>query len=73
MKNSSTYSLLVRSEEKGRNLFESAVYSLVVLSTMASLTLFAMQSITLPGETQGDTASSAIAAQANDAAVVAQS
>ena len=63
MKTQSTYSLLVNSYEKGRSIFESAVYGLLVLSAVASIGQFASQSITAPGE---------IAASSNRGVVVAE-
>jgi hypothetical protein len=50
MKKPSTYSLLVRSEEKGRSLFETAVYALVVLSAIVSIGQFTLTTVTLPGD-----------------------
>jgi len=44
----STYSLLVRSEEKERNLSETAVYTMLTLSTVFSLWQFANQPFTVP-------------------------
>ena len=48
MKTKSTYSLLVSSQEKGRNIFEALVYAAVVLSSVASLLQFAGQSVAAP-------------------------
>jgi hypothetical protein len=44
----STYALLVRSENKERNIFEGAVYVAVVLSALFSLWQFAKQPVDLP-------------------------
>ena len=44
----STYALLVRSENKERNIFEGAVYVAVVLSALFSLWQFAKQPVALP-------------------------
>lgn len=55
METHSTYSLLVRSHEKGRSIFEAAVYALVVLSTVVSIYQFTAQALTLP--TQASTKS----------------
>ena len=44
-----TYSLLVGSEEKGRSLFEGAIYALIVLCTAFSGWQFASNSVALPG------------------------
>jgi hypothetical protein len=48
MKTKSTYSLLVRSEEKGRSIFEMAVYSALVLCSFASVLQFASAPLALP-------------------------
>lgn len=44
----STYALLVRSEEKGRSLFETIAYGLVMLSAVAAIWQFAQQPVNLP-------------------------
>ncbi|CAN5151301.1 hypothetical protein BH20VER2_BH20VER2_18120 [soil metagenome] len=44
MKNQSTYSMLVNSTEKGRDLFETAVYAVVALSAVVMVGHSAMQS-----------------------------
>jgi len=41
----STYSLLVRSEEKKRAVFETIVYGLVILSAVAAILQFAEQPV----------------------------
>ncbi len=66
MKNTpTTYSLLVRSEEKGRTIFEGAIIGLIVLSTAFTGWQFASSSIVLPGmATTKVTAPSAIVAKA---------
>jgi hypothetical protein len=46
--NRSTYAMLIRSEEKGRSIFEVAVYALVALSGVLSIWQFAEQSNRLP-------------------------
>ena len=43
----STYALLVRSEEKERNLFEGAVYLALILSAVFSIWQAAHQRVTL--------------------------
>ncbi len=48
MKNKNTYSLLVGSEEKGRSIFEGALYALVILCTAFSGWQFASSSVALP-------------------------
>lgn len=47
MKN--TYSLLLNSEEKGRSIFESAIYGLVVLCVAFTGWQFASNSVITPG------------------------
>ncbi|MFL6584763.1 MAG: hypothetical protein ACJ8KU_09640 [Chthoniobacterales bacterium] len=44
----STYSLLVRSEEKERNIFEAAIYALFVLCVAVAVWQFAHQPVTVP-------------------------
>ena len=44
----STYTLLVRSEEKGRGIMETVLYALVGLSTIVSIWQFAEQPNPLP-------------------------
>ena len=46
--NKTTYSLLVDSEEKGRSIFEGAIYALIVLCTAFSGWQFASNSVALP-------------------------
>ena len=48
MKTQSTYSLLVKSQETGRSIFEGVVYAMVVLSTVVSILQFASQTVTVP-------------------------
>ena len=43
----STYALLVRSEEKERNMFEGAVYLVFILSAVFSIWQVAQQPVTL--------------------------
>ena len=47
----STYGLIVRSEEKGRTMFETAVYALFILCAVFSIWQSAQQSIVIPSET----------------------
>ena len=49
MKKRSTYRLLVQSEEKSRNILETAVYALVALSAAVAIWQFAEQPSSLPG------------------------
>ena len=44
----STYTLLVRSEEKERSLFETIAYGLFILSAVAAIWQFAQQPVNLP-------------------------
>ncbi len=46
--NESTYSLLVRSEEKGRSIMETVLYALFGLSAIVSIWQFALQPNRLP-------------------------
>lgn len=43
LKSMTTYSLLVRSEDKNRGIFEIAIYLMVALSAIASIWQFAQQ------------------------------
>ena len=53
MKNRSTYALLVQSEEKSRNILETALYALFALSAAVSIWQFAQQPSSLPLERVG--------------------
>ncbi|MGI8819273.1 MAG: hypothetical protein ACR2ID_00120 [Chthoniobacterales bacterium] len=66
MKTKSTYSLLLNAdaEEKGRSIFETAVYSLVVLCTGFSFWAFATSQVTLPGQASVKPAPASAIAQA---------
>jgi hypothetical protein len=44
MNNRTTYSLLVRSEEKNRDLLETAVYAMCILSAIVAIWQFVNQS-----------------------------
>ena len=48
MKNSSTYRLLIQSEEKTRNILETGLYALFALSAVTSIWQFAQQTNSLP-------------------------
>ncbi|HMG06080.1 MAG TPA: hypothetical protein VK581_11495 [Chthoniobacterales bacterium] len=61
----STYALLVRSEDNERNLFETIVYGLFILSAVAAIWQFAQQPINLP---LGDMSRTASASQVSSAA-----
>jgi hypothetical protein len=47
MKKRSTYRLLIQSEEKSRNILETALYALFAVSALASIWQFAEQTTTL--------------------------
>ncbi|HEY2101610.1 MAG TPA: hypothetical protein VGH08_00005, partial [Chthoniobacterales bacterium] len=44
----STYALLIRSEEKSRNLFEVAIYPLLILGPLIAIWQFAQQPVHIP-------------------------
>ena len=44
----STYSMLIRSEEKQKNVFETIACSLFILSAIAAIVQFASQPVTIP-------------------------
>jgi len=44
----STYAMLVRSEEKERSISETAIYLILILSTVFSIWQAAQQRVTLP-------------------------
>jgi hypothetical protein len=46
----STYALLARSEEKSRNVFEMAIYPLLILGPLVALWQFARQPVTIPAD-----------------------
>jgi hypothetical protein len=48
MNNDTTYTLLVRSEEKGRSIMETAVYALLGLSAILSILQFVQQPERMP-------------------------
>ena len=73
MKTQSTYSLFVKSQETGRSIFETAVNTLMVLSSVVAIFQFAAQSVIVPTHTVGSSASSAIVAKADAATVSARS
>ena len=72
MKTQSTYSLLVKSQETGRSIFETVVNTLVVLSTVAAIFQFASQAVIVPVVAEGN-ASSTLVAKSDSAAVNARS
>ena len=44
----STYALLMRSEEKSRNLLEMAIYPLLIIGAIIAIRQFALQPMTAP-------------------------
>ncbi len=56
MKTKSTYSLLLNAnaEEKGRSLFETSIYAVVILSMALSTWYFASSSVTVPGQNRAE-------------------
>ena len=73
MKTQSTYSLLVKSQETGRTIFEAAVNALIVLSTVVAIVQFASQSVIVPVQTAADSTSSALVAKAKTPAASTRS
>jgi hypothetical protein len=59
----STYALLVRSEEKKRNVMEIVVYALFILSVVFSIWQFAHQTVELPIDRLANAAVSATESQ----------
>jgi hypothetical protein len=55
MKSRYTYRLLMQSEEKSRNILETAVYGLVAISVITSIWQFAEQPNALPLQQIGRT------------------
>jgi len=47
MNNQTTYALLVRSEEKSRDILEAAVYATCILSALVAIWQFALQPLSL--------------------------
>ena len=44
----STYALLIRSEEKSRNVFEMVIYLLLILGPLIAIWLFAQRPVNIP-------------------------
>jgi hypothetical protein len=44
----STYALLIRSEEKSRNVFEMVIYPLLILGPLIAIWQFAQQPVNIP-------------------------
>ena len=55
--NESTYALLVRSEEKMRNVLELAIYPLLIAAGIMAIVQFAQQTINIPPPTAAAPAS----------------
>jgi len=66
LKGMTTYSLLVRSEDKSRGIFEIAIYLLVALSVVVSILQFAQQTSRLPVDESHRPAAIAVADQGSD-------
>ena len=73
MKTQSIYSLLVQSQEKGRSIFETAVYAIVILSTVAAVFQSASQAVIVPAQAAVNPTSAAIVAKADVLSVPARS
>ena len=43
-----SYALLIRSEEKSRNVFETAIYLLLILGPLIAIWQFAQQPVNIP-------------------------
>ena len=52
-KRQSTYSLLVRSQEADRSIFETAIYGLFILCAIFSVVQFVQQPLTMPIQVGG--------------------
>jgi len=48
MKNQTTYALLMRSEERGRNILETAVYAGCILSAVFAIWQFEQEAASVP-------------------------
>ena len=46
--NESTYALLIRSEEKSRNVIEMAIYPILILGAVIAICQFAQQPVNIP-------------------------
>jgi hypothetical protein len=46
--NESTYALLIRSEEKSRNIIEMAIYPILILGAVIAIWQFAQQPVNIP-------------------------
>ena len=52
-KRQSTYSLLVRSQENDRSIFETVIYALFILCAVFSVWQFVQQPVTMPTQLGG--------------------
>ena len=43
-----TYALIVRSEERQRNRFETAIYTLLIIATLFAVSVFGRQALAMP-------------------------
>lgn len=66
MKNKSTYSLLINAaaEDKGRSIFELAIYGLVILCMAVAGWQFVSHPVTLPGKVRKEAPAEAMIANA---------
>jgi hypothetical protein len=69
MKTQSTYSLLVKSQETGRSIFETAVNAFLVLSVVVAISQFALQSVVVPTVAAAGSNTSVLVAKADANAV----
>ncbi len=60
MQNKNTYSLILQSEEKGRSIFETAVYGLLVLGVASASWQFAFTPVTVPGMNRASNTEAAV-------------
>jgi hypothetical protein len=58
MKKQNTYSLLLTAEDKGRSVFEGAIYALVVLCTAFTGWVFVSSAVVTPGMNRTSTTTS---------------
>jgi hypothetical protein len=59
----STYSMLVQSEDKERNLFETCVYALCILSAVTAIWQVANQPVKVPFTDQASVAQAEVASR----------
>jgi hypothetical protein len=63
---STTYDLIVESEDKNRTLLETVIYALFTLSAIVSIGQFVVQPIVVPSHTAGFASTQTTAATACD-------